>query len=306
MKKIKGTIYLLCAALLWGVAFVAQDVGLEHIEPFTFTSVRCFLGADVLFFICLILNNTKKDKPSFTKAERKKNVKNLIVGSLVCGTVMCLATNLQQIGLVYTTAGKSGFITACYIVLVPVIGLFLKRKCPLTVWIAVMLAVTGLYFLCLGDGIGSINKGDLITLGCTVMFSLHILVIDAFIVKTDAVCLACGQCLVNSIISAVFMFIFENPSFQKILNAIIPLVYTGVFSAGVAYMFQILGQKFLKPTVASIIMSLESVISVLAAWVILNQALSIKEIIGCVVIFCAIILAQIQFKKKDKGIKTLY
>lgn len=306
MKKIKGSLYLLCAALLWGIAFVAQDVGLEYIEPFTFTSVRCFLGAVVLFIICLIIEKTKKNKPNIQIQQRKNNIKNLVVGSIVCGTVMCAATNLQQIGLVYTTAGKSGFITACYIVLVPVIGLFLKRKCPLTVWIAVMLAITGLYFLCLSDGLGELNKGDLITLGCTVMFSLHILVIDAYITKTDAVRLACGQCLVNSILSGVLMFIFENPSFEKIFNAFIPLVYTGVCSAGIAYMFQILGQKHLSPTVASIIMSLESVISVLAAWIILKQELSGKEIIGCVIIFCAIILAQIKFKKKDKTIKTLY
>ena len=295
MKKASGVLFLLGAALLWGVAFVAQDVGLEHIEPFTFTAVRCFLGGIALLIIALIsdLLKKKKNPETLSPEEKKTRRKNLIISGLACGAIMACATNLQQIGLVYTTAGKSGFITACYIVLVPIIGLFFRKKCPITVWIAVVLAVVGLYFLCLSDGFVGFNKGDAITFGCTVAFAFHIIAVDYFVENTDGIKLACAQCFVCSAISAVFMFIFEHPTMDGLLKAYIPLLYTGVMSAGVAYMFQILGQKRLSPTVASLIMSLESVISVIAAWLILDQKLSPREIIGCVVIFAAIVLAQL-------------
>ena len=306
MKKASGVIFLLCAALLWGVAFVAQDVGLDYIGPFTFNAVRCFLGGVALSLISLVNKLIKKRKRSdeISDESKKKNRKYLLIGGLVCGTVMACATNFQQVGLVYTTAGKSGFITACYIVLVPVIGLFFRKKCPITVWIAVAMAVVGLYFLCLSNGFKGFNKGDALTFCCTVAFAFHIIAVDYFVSRTDAIDLACLQCFVCSAISAIFMFALEKPSLDGLLDAYIPLLYTGVLSAGVAYMFQILGQKRLKPTVASIVMSLESVVSVIAAWLILNQALSTREIIGCVIIFAAIILAQIPEKKRT--VKVLY
>ena len=306
MKKISGILFLLGAAVLWGVAFVAQDVGLEYVEPFTFTAVRCFLGGVALLVIAvvfeLIKKKTVKVKTVLTREEKKTAIKNLVVGGIACGAVMCAATNLQQIGLVYTTAGKSGFITACYIVLVPIIGLFFRKKCRFTVWIAVAMAIVGLFFLCLSDGFGGFNKGDAITFGCTVAFAFHIITVDRFVAKTDGIKLACAQCFVCSFLSAIPMFIFENPQIENLLKAYVPLLYTGILSAGVAYMFQILGQKRLNPTLASIVMSLESVVSVIAAWLILGQKLTLREIIGCVIIFAAIILAQMPQRKNKKSV----
>ncbi len=306
MKKARSSLFLLGAAILWGIAFVAQEKGLDYVEPFTFTSVRCFVGGVALLIFTLIFHGIKRKKhpTSLTKEEKKQAAKNLAVAGLVCGTAMAVAMNVQQVGLRYTTAGKSGFITSCYIVFVPIIGLFFRRKCPVFAWVAVLCAVVGLYLLCLGDGFENVNKGDLIELGCTVGFAMHIICVDIFGKKTDGISLACAQCFVCSFLSAIQMFIFEHPDIQNILNAYVPILYCGVVSAGIAYMFQILGQRDLNPTAASIIMSLESVVSVLAAWVLLNQKLSAREIIGCAVIFVAVLLAQIPQKKRK--IKTLY
>lgn len=301
MKKLKGVLFLLIAALFWGVAFVAQDVGAETIQPFTFTATRYFMGGTTLLLLALMkdgIRNKKYGKPLLSKEEKKKNLSVLLLGGVVCGAVLTAATNLQQIGLTYTTAGKSGFITACYIVLVPVIGLFFKKKCPYFVWIAVGLTLVGLYFLCLADGFDGFNKGDLITLGCSASFAVHILCISHFVAKTDGIKLTCVQSFVCCAISAIPMFIFEKPDVNALLQAWLPLLYTGIFSAGLAYMFQTLGQKELSPTLSSIVMSSESVISVIAAWLILQQALTVKEIIGCVIIFAAIILAQLPQREK--------
>ena len=302
MKKIRNALFLLCAALFWGVAFVAQDVGGEIVEPFTFTSSRYLLGGITLLVLSFITDGIKKKKygkVERTKEERKKGIKLLFIGGIVCGAVLTVATNLQQIGLNYTTAGKSGFITACYIVLVPIIGLFFRKKCPFFVWIAVAMTLVGLYFLCLSDGFDGFNKGDLITLGCSVAFAGHILSISYFVSRVDGIKLTCVQCFVCSIVSAVPMLLFETPTFAALAEAWLPLLYTGIFSAGLAYMFQSLGQKDLNPTLASIIMSSESVISVIAAWLILHQTLTIKEIIGCIIIFVAIILAQLPERNKQ-------
>lgn len=308
MKKLKNVGLLLITATLWGVAFVAQEVGMEHIRPFTFTAVRNLLGAVALLIIGIStdLVKRKKTKETITKEERKIRLKSFLKAGLICGVVFFAATNMQQFGLLFTTAGKSGFISACYIVLVPIIGLAFGRKCPVFIWISVLATIVGLYLLCAGDGFTSLNKGDLITLGSAALFAVHILVIDKFANKVDGVKLACAQCTVNAVLSGICMFIFESPDITLILKAWIPIIYAGVFSSGLAYMFQILGQKDFNPTVASLVMSLESVISVIAAWIILNQELSEKEIIGCAIIFCAIIFAQIPFRRKNKTIKTIY
>lgn len=306
MKKIKGVLCLLCAALFWGVAFVAQDVGAEVVQPFTFTATRYLMGGVTLLLLSAIKEGVyrkKHGKTTRTIEEKKNDWKVLLIGGAICGAVLTAATNLQQFGLMYTTAGKSGFITACYIVLVPIIGLFFKRKCPFFVWIAVAMAIVGLYFLCLADGFNGFNKGDLITLGCSVAFAAHIMCISHFVARVDGIKLTCVQCFVCSAISAIPMFIWETPSIDALIQAWLPLLYTGIFSAGLAYMFQTLGQKELSPTLASIVMSAESVISVVAAWLILQQALTIKEIIGCVVIFAAIILAQLPQKEKKIVVK---
>ncbi len=210
---------------------------------------------------------------------------------------MCLASNFQQFGIKYTTVGKAGFITACYIVLVPILGLFLKKKCSPFIWLAVAMSVAGLYLLCITDGF-SIGKGDILVLICAVLFSFHILVIDYYSPKVDGVKLSCIQFLVCGILSGIPALIFEKPEMSAVLTAWQPILYAGVMSCGVAYTLQIIGQKNMNPTVASLILSLESCISVLAGWVILGQQLSAREIAGCVIMFAAIILAQLPQKEK--------
>ena len=210
---------------------------------------------------------------------------------------MCLASNFQQFGIKYTTVGKAGFITACYIVLVPILGLFLKKKCSPFIWLAVAMSVAGLYLLCITDGF-SIGKGDILVLICAVLFSFHILVIDYYSPKVDGVKLSCIQFLVCGILSGIPALIFEKPEMSAVLTAWQPILYAGVMSCGVAYTLQIIGQKNMNPTVASLILSLESCISVLAGWVILGQQLSAREIAGCVILFAAIFLAQLPQKEK--------
>ena len=211
---------------------------------------------------------------------------------------LCIASNLQQFGIKYTTVGKAGFITAMYIIIVPVIGIFLKKTTGLRIWISVLLAVGGLYLLCMTEGF-SIAFGDLLVLLCAVMFSVHILIIDYFSPKVDGVRMSCIQFFVSGILSGVAMLIFEQPDLGAILQAWMPILYAGVMSCGVAYTLQIVGQKDMDPTIASLILSLESVVSVLAGWVILGQKLSSKELFGCVLMFAAIILAQLPDKKAE-------
>ena len=224
--------------------------------------------------------------------------KTLIIGGIACGICLCLASNFQQFGIKYTTVGKAGFITACYIVIVPVIGLFLGKKCTKFIWVAVAMALIGLYLLCITDGF-SIGKGDLLVLVCAFLFSLHILVIDYFSPKVDGVKLSCIQFLTCGILSGIPALLLEHPELSSILAAWQPILYAGIMSCGVAYTLQIIGQKNMNPTVASLILSLESCISVLAGWIILRQQLSTKEILGCVIMFAAIILAQLPQKQTE-------
>lgn len=226
------------------------------------------------------------------------NRKDLIIGGISCGICLCLASNFQQFGIKYTTVGKAGFITACYIVIVPIIGLFLGKKCSKFIWAAVAMALIGLYLLCITDGF-SIGKGDLLVLVCAFLFSIHILVIDHFSPKADGVKLSCIQFLTCGILSGIPALLFEHPEFSAICRAWMPILYAGIMSCGVAYTLQIIGQKNMNPTVASLILSLESCISVLAGWVLLGQQLSAKEILGCVIMFAAIILAQLPQKQAE-------
>jgi drug/metabolite transporter (DMT)-like permease len=224
----------------------------------------------------------------------------LIAGGICCGIVLCLASNFQQFGIQYTTVGKSGFITACYIIIVPVMGIFLGKKCSPVIAGAVALSVAGLYLLCMTGGDMSINKGDLFTLACAVLFSVHIMVIDYFSPMVDGVKMSCIQFFICGVVSGVGMLLFETPHISQILAAWMPILYAGVMSCGVAYTLQIIGQKGMNPTIASLILSLESSISVLAGWLILGQKLSAREILGCVLMFGAIILAQVPAAKPEK------
>lgn len=299
MKKVswKNMSMLLLTAVIWGVAFVAQSVGMEYIGPFTFNFVRNIIGGLVLIPCIWFLNKWKEKEGIAENTEQKQDTKTLIVGGICCGIALCLASNLQQIGIQYTTVGKAGFITALYIVIVPIVGIFLKKKCGIQIWISVLIALAGFYLLSVKDGF-KLEAADTYLLCSAVLFSIHILIIDYFSPKVDGVKMSCIQFFVCGILSGVMMLLTETPSLDNILEAWMPILYAGVLSCGVAYTLQIVGQKDFNPTIASLILSLESVFSALAGWVILNQALSKRELTGCVLIFCAIILAQIPMRKK--------
>lgn len=301
---LRQSLLLLLTAAIWGVAFVAQSVGMDYVGPFTFNTVRSLLGGIVLI-PCIVLlkriNVGSKDTAGAAEhasGDPAGQRKVLLTGGVACGVLLCIASNLQQFGIMYTSVGKSGFITAMYIVLVPVLGIFLKKKAGIKIWCSVAIAVGGLYLLCMTGSGFSIQKGDLLLLLGAVMFSFHILTIDYFSPKVDGVKMSCIQFFTCGILSMVCMSLFEQPQIGAILQAWIPIVYAGVLSCGVAYTLQIVGQKGMNPTVASLILSMESVISVIAGWLILHQKLSGRELLGCVLMFVAIILVQLPERKR--------
>ena len=293
-KQWKNPILLLMAAIIWGVAFVAQSVGMDYVGPFTFNGVRSLLGAAVLVPVIMVFGKRKS-----TLQEKASDNKVLWTGGILCGLCLCAATTFQQIGIQYTTAGKAGFLTAMYIVLVPVFGMFFGRKCTPFVWVSIVLATAGLYLLSIKDGF-AIGIGDIYVMICAVIFTLHILIIDRFAPRCDGVKLSCIQFLVCGVICTAAAFITETPVWSDIWAARLPIGYAGIMSCGVAYTLQIVGQKNMNPTVASLILCLESVVAVLAGWLILQQALSGRELVGCVIMFAAIILAQLPEKRNDK------
>ena len=289
-KKIGSLELLLLAAIIWGVAFVAQSVGMNYVGPFTFNTVRSLIGGIVLLPIVYIMRKrTPRVQPDASKRGGKRT---LLLGGVLCGVCLCLGSNLQQIAIQYTVVGKVSFITALYIILVPVLGIFLRRRVGITVWISIIIAVVGMYFLCITEGF-SVNIGDVLTLIGSLCFATHILVIDYFTRRTDGVAMSCIQFFTCGLITAVPMFLFESPSGTAILNAWQPICYAGILSCGVAYTLQIIGQKNVDPTLSSLVLSLESVIGALAGWVLLGQELSLREIFGCILVFCGIILAQL-------------
>lgn len=286
---IKNSLMLLLAASIWGVAFVAQRVGMDYMGPFTFSAIRFTLGGVILIPVMLLLRRLGGEKPRPSGYR-----KHTLVGGLLCGLVLCVASNLQQFGLLHTSVGKTGFITVLYIIFVPLLGLFVGKKVGIPLWISVGIAVVGMYLLCMTNSSLTLNLGDRLVLVSALVFSFHILVIDHFSPKGDGVMISSIQFLVSGILSGVCALIFEHlPTIQLILDAWVPLLYAGILSCGVAYTLQILGQKNVNPTVASLILSLESVLSVIAAWLILGQAMSTREILGAALMFVAIILAQL-------------
>lgn len=297
MKQMKSNAMLLLTAFIWGCAFVAQSVGMDYVGPFTFNSVRSFIGSLVLVPVIFLMDSLKRKEGMSEEEVRasRGDTKTLITGGICCGVVLGVASSLQQFGIMFTTVGKAGFITAMYIVIVPLLGVFIGKKVRPLILFCVALSVAGLYFLCMTEKL-SLGIGDLYVLVCAVVFSVHILVVDHFSPLVDGVRLSAIQFLTAGVLCAVPMLLFEAPNLTGILAAWKPILYAGVLSCGVAYTLQILGQKGADPTVASLLMSLESVFSVLAGWVILGQALSLKELFGCGLMFCAIILAQLPQK----------
>ena len=300
-NQVRQVVFPILAAFIWGTAFVAQDLCADSIGTFAFNATRYFIAVLALLVVIAVSDKAKRNRPTPTAEEKKAANKQLWLGGLCCGVALAIASNFQQAGLVAgTDAGKAGFITALYVVLVPVFGLFFKRKVSLPVWIAVVCSVVALYLLCI-KGDFSLAAGDLLILVCAVCFAVHILVIDHFTAYCDGVKLSCLQFLFAGIISAVCMFLFETVDFAAIWSCILPLLYVGIFSCGVGYTLQILAQKDSNPTVVTILLSLESVFAVIAGAIVLHQQMTAREYIGCVVMFVAVILAQIQFPEKKKA-----
>ena len=288
-ERIRGSLCLLLGTTIWGFSFIAQSVGMDHIGPFTFQAARCLLA--VLFLIpCAFVLDI--GKCSFRESAAKWKNPTLWRVGLICGCALFVASSLQQIGIQYTTVGKGGFITALYVILVPICGLFFHKKVPALVWGCVGLSVVGLYLLCV-SGATALNKGDVLMMFSAAAFTAHILVIDHFSPLVNGVKLSCIQFLVCGTLCSVPMLALEHPRFQLILNAWQPILYAGILSCGVAYTLQVVAQGRTNPTVASLIMCMESVFSAVAGWIILGQSLSAREIIGCLLMFAAIVLANL-------------
>ncbi len=296
--KPKNVISLLLAALIWGLAFVAQRVGMDYVGPFTFNGTRCLIGGVVLIPVILLFgrrNRKTEYEQESTPVPGEK--KTLFLAGLVCGALLFVASSLQQIGLQYVTAGKSGFITSFYIVMVPILGLFLKKKTGPKVWVAVVVALVGLYFLCITDSF-AIGAGDALTFGSAIAFAAQILAIDYYAPRVNVIRLSCIQMFVCGIISLPFMFFMEEPTWTGLWGAIVPLLYAGILSCGVAYTLQIVGQRNANPAIASLLMSVEACFAVLGGWAILGERLSAREALGCILMFGAIVLAEVPGRKK--------
>ena len=292
--QMRGAALLLLTALIWGMAFVAQSVGMDYLGPCAFNGVRSFIGGVALLPVIAFSKHLRKDAPEEAKPAGEK-VRLWLWGS-ACGLLLGTASLLQQAGMLTASPGKAGFLTALYIVIVPVLGIFLGRRPGLKVWAGVVLALLGAYLLSV-KGSAGIAAGDLLVIGSAVVFSLHILVIDSAPDVLDGIQLSCIQFFVAGILSMGLALLFEQFTLQQVLAAWVPLLYTGVISSGVGYTLQILGQRTVNPTVASLILSLESVFAALAGWVLLGQPLSLREVAGCVLVFAAVVLAQLPGKK---------
>lgn len=299
-QRARSNVMLVLTALIWGSAFVAQSVGMDYLGPFTFNGIRSLLGGLVLLPVIWFMGKRKAKVQE--PIEKKEDKKTLLIGGVCCGIALTAGSSLQQIGLMYTSAGKAGFITALYILIVPVMGLLLGKKAGGKTWLGVGLAVIGMYFLCMKEGF-SISKGDFMVLLCAVAFSIHILVIDYFSPKVDGVKLSCIQFFVCGVICIVPALLTEQPVLLQILEAKVPLLYAGVMSCGVAYTMQVVAQKNTDPTVASLILSLESVFAALTGWLLIGEKLTPKELFGCVLVFAAIIMAQLP-ERQGAGAKT--
>ncbi len=298
-RSIKNSALLLLTALIWGVAFVAQKDGMAYIGPFTYSCLRSLVGGAFLLAALPLLDRLRARNGGFEKGSGK----TVLLGGAACGAALFVASNLQQFGIALqaadTNVGKAGFITACYVVIVPVLGLFCGKKSPARVWIGAALAVAGFFCLCLMDGVVSgagldLGRSDLLLMLCAVVFSVHILTIDHFSPLADGVRLSCVQFFVCGLLGLPCMLIFERPVWADIMDCAGPILYAGVLSSGVAYTLQIVAQKNVHPAVASLILSLESVFSVLAGYVLMPGAgLTGWEMCGCALVFAAVILVQL-------------
>lgn len=296
-KKIRNIILLFLTALIWGMAFVAQSVSMDYIQPLTFICIRFFIGG--LFLLPFIFIMDKKKKEDMQQIEKTEpNKKTLLAGGIICGIFLFGGSFFQQVGIQYTTVGKAGFLTAFYIIIVPLLGLFLKKKCPPLTWCGVAISLVGLYFLCMTESL-TLQKGDALVFIGAFMFAGQIMAIDYYNPMVDGVRLSCIQFFTAGIIGFIGMILFEQPQLSAILGAAGPILYTGIMSSGVGYTLQIIGQKGIHPAVAALILSLESVFSALSGFLFLHQGMSGRELLGCGLMFLAIILAQMpDFREK--------
>lgn len=309
-KRMRGNALLLLAAFIWGLSFVAQSEGMKYIGPFAFIGIRSMLaGVSLAAFLGIraFIGRVRKKREKgvcnteeYTEEQKQERKKALLFGGISCGIVLFAATMLQQIGILHTNEpGKAGFITALYLILVPLAGIFFRKKIGVKIWVAVILGVCGMYLLCITEGF-QIATGDLYLLGCAFVFTVHILVIDRFSPKTDGVAMSCIQFLLCGALGMIGMFLTETVEFSHVLEAWLPLVFSGVFSGGIAYTLQIVAQKDTEPAVASLLMSLESVFAVFGEWLILGQFLTAREFGGCALMFAGILLTQLPEKKQKK------
>lgn len=302
-NQVRQVVFPILTAFIWGTSFVAQDVCADVMGAFTFNASRYYIATLALLVLVTVraAAEKKEERPSLSREEKKSARRQLWLGGFCCGTALAFASNFQQAGMVAgTDSGKAGFLTALYVVLVPVFGLFFRRKVDPPVWVAVALSVAALYLLCM-KGSFSLAAGDLLVLVCAVCFAVHILVIDHFTAFCDGVKLSCIQFLFAGSWSAVCMLIFDNVDLHMLLSNILPLLYMGVFSCGIGYTLQILAQKDSNPTVVTILLSLESVFAVIAGAIVLHQSMSAREYIGCVLMFIAVLLAQIPMPAKKRA-----
>lgn len=318
-KRTKGNLLLLLTSFIWGSAFVAQSSGMDYVGPYTYNMARNVLAFLFLIPVIYVIGKKKGvtdnagsgtgiDDVASGEANWKSILlpdRTTLVGGIYCGLVMAVASSLQQIGITMTTAGKAGFITALYIILVPLMGVFIGKKIPRIIWFCVVLAMAGFYLLCVKEGF-SISKGDILVLFCSVGFSVHIMTIDHFTSKgVDGVKMACIQFSVAAIVMTPVMFLLENPSVSGLLSAWMTIAYAGILSSGVGFTLQIVAQKDTDPTTATLIMSLESVFAAVSGCLFLNEVLLPKEILGCILVFVAVILAQVPLPVKSKEKRTV-
>lgn len=295
-KEIVSTLLLLLTAMIWGAAFVAQSVGADNVGAFTFLASRSWLAGIALLPLIAVMKRKTVSSEAGTGDRRI-----LITGGLLCGFFLFIASAAQQIGIATTTTAKAGFLTALYVIIVPILSIVIRKRVPARVWISAIIAVAGLYLLCM-KGRFSLEPGDAMELLCAFLFACHIMVIDHFSPKVDGITMSCIQFFACAVFSTVFALLIEHPQWGQIRSAMLPILYAGIFSSGVGYTLQILSQKNLHPTVASITMSLESVFSAVFGWILLHEALNGREILGCLLMFSAIILAQLPSRGQNNNL----
>lgn len=296
-RSAKGNMFLFMAALIWGCALVAQKAGMFHLGPFGFTAIRCTLGGIVLLPLIWYLDKKKSEE----EKKQQAGLKETLIGSVWCGIMLTALILFQQFGIPHTTVGKAGFITALYILLTPIFGMFIGKKAGRNLWVGVVIALAGMYMLCLYEGITGLNIGDIIMFGAAVMGAAHIQVVDHFVQKIDPVKLSAYQFIFTGLICVIPAFVFEDISMEAVIDCAIPILYAGLISCGIGYTFQVIGQKGTDPNIASLILSLETVFSLFAGWVFFKEVLSIHEYIGCGLMFIAIIVSQIPDRKNQRN-----